>query len=98
MTDTDTVPDNIPWYRSHVLRGIAVATIAQILSRFHVTAQFAPEAGAIVDTGLDLLSLASAAYAAYSRVKKPMPNITTTQAKADAANAFPLSPPPEKNP
>lgn len=79
-------PDNIPWYKSNVLRGIAVSLIAGILARFHITAQFAPNAGAIVDTGLDLITLGSAAFAAYSRVKHPLPAITSTQAKADIAN------------
>lgn len=80
-------PENIPWYKSHVLRGIAVSVFAQILNRFHFTAQFAPDASQIVDTILDLISLASAGYAAYARAHKPLPNLTTTQKKADAANA-----------
>lgn len=82
-----TQPAVIPWYKSNVLRGLAVTTVAQILSRFHVTAQFAPNAAAYVDTALDLISLASVAWAAYARTKHPMPAIVTTQAKADVANA-----------
>lgn len=91
-------PDNIPWYKSTILRGIAIATVAQLLSRFHITAQFAPNAAVIVDTLLDLTSLYFAFSAAYARVKHPLPNIVTTQAKADKANAAPLDKPPEINP
>jgi hypothetical protein len=88
-----TTPANIPWYKSNVLRSLAVTTIAQVLSRFHVTAKFAPEAGPIVDSVLDLVSLGAVAYAAYSRTKHPTPNIVATQAKADVANAAPVPQP-----
>lgn len=101
----DEIPSAIPFYKSKVLRGIAIATVSQILSRFHITAQFAPQAAPIVDTALDLLSLYFAYSAAYARVKHPLPAITSTQAKADAANlsttaapAAPLDKPPEKTP
>jgi hypothetical protein len=88
----DQTPAAIPWYRSNVLRGILVATIAGIASRFHLTAKFAPDASQIADTLLDLVSLAGAAYAAQARVRKPMPVVTTTKAQAEAINNAPAPP------
>jgi hypothetical protein len=78
----------MPWYRSNVLRSLAVSTVAQILSRFHVTAQFVPDAGAYVDTALDIISLCSLVYAGYVRSKGgPLPALVASKAKADVANA-----------
>lgn len=79
-------PAAIPWYRSNVLRGIFVTTVAGIASRFHITAKFAPDASLIVDTALDIVSLCGAAFAAYSRVHTPMPKVVRTKRQAEAIN------------
>lgn len=86
---------NAPWYKSAVLRGIALIVISRILARFHIEIP-GVAAGDVVDTLLDLATLGGAAYAAWARVKHPLPNLTTTQAKADAANAAPPVPPVSK--
>jgi hypothetical protein len=75
-------PRSIPWYQSHVLHGLAITVVAGILGRFHITQKFAPDASQIVDTLFDIISLAGAAYSAYSRVAKPMPRVTRTKAQA----------------
>lgn len=90
------------WYRSQVLRGIAIATLTQILNRFHFTAHFAPQAAAYVDTIIDLVSFYFICSAAYARVKHPLPKVTLTQAQADRANApggaVPFAKPSETSP
>jgi hypothetical protein len=73
-----------PWYKSGVLRGVAIVVVTRILARFHIQIP-GVDAGDIVDTLLDLGTLAGAAYAAYSRTTKPNLPIVATQAKADAA-------------
>lgn len=86
-----------PWYKSGVLRGVAVVVVTRILARFHVSIP-GVDAGDIVDTLLDLGTLAGAAYAAYSRTTKPNLPIVATQAKADAAAVVAASPVPTQQP
>jgi hypothetical protein len=73
-----------PWYKSQVLRGVAIVVVTRILARFHIQIP-GVDAGEIVDTALDLATLGGAALVAYGRVSKPNLPIVATQAKADAA-------------
>lgn len=82
--NTAVTPVATPWYKSQVLRGVAVVVVTRILARFHIEIP-GVGAGDVVDTLLDLASLAGAAYAAYGRVSSPNLPIVATQAKADAA-------------
>jgi hypothetical protein len=73
-----------PWYKSQVLRGVAIVVVTRILARFHIQIP-GVDAGDIVDTLMDLGTLAGAALVAYGRVSKPNLPIVASQAKADAA-------------
>lgn len=73
-----------PWYKSQVLRGVAIVVVTRILARFHVAIP-GVDAGEIVDTLMDLGTLAGAILVAYGRISKPNLPIVATQAKADAA-------------
>lgn len=84
IDQTNAAPGAIPWYKSNVLRAVAMVVVARILQRFHLGG----DAAEYVDTGFDLIELAAAGYAAYSRTKHPLPSITLTKAKADAANTI----------
>jgi len=73
-----------PWYKSQVLRGVAIVVVTRIAARFHIQIP-GVDAGEVVDTLMDLGTLAGAALVAYGRVSKPNLPIVATQAKADAA-------------
>ena len=90
MADQTPTPVATPWYKSNVLRGVALVVVTRILARFHIQIP-GVDAGEIVDTLMDLGTLAGAALAAYARVKSPNLPIVASQAKADAA-AAPISP------
>lgn len=92
----DPTPTAIPWYKSAVLRGLIVIVITQTLTHFKLVSQFtSTDIGSFVDGLLSVISYLAAAYAAYSRVSKPNPTITSTQAKADA-HPPPIPPVPDK--
>lgn len=85
---TTPAPDNIPWYKSNIVRLAAVALITQLLKHFKIADQFTSvDIATFVDEGLALVGTVSAAGIIYSRAKHPLPTITLTQAKADQANA-----------
>jgi hypothetical protein len=86
---SDPVPDNIPWYKSNIYRGLLITLLTQVLSAFKVTSALTPEAAPIADALLEIVSAAGVAWAAYSRAKHPLPNVTTTQKQADALNQKP---------
>lgn len=91
--------DALPWYRSPVFVGLIVSFICQVLAVVGVDS-VAPDAIAkLVDLGLQLLAIGSAAFAVYKRKVSPIQPLTMTQQAADnhpntLANVPPTAPPP----
>ena len=85
-TPPDSTPAAIPWYRSSVLRNLAIVAVTQILAHFHIAAMFTTaEVGDIADYILDAIGALAAAGIAHARVTlKPQPPVTLTKAGADA--------------
>lgn len=92
------MPNNIPWYKSAIIQGLIASLVAQALARSNLASIItSDQAVGVINWALDGFSAAAIAYAAHARALKPIPAITTTQAKADIANATsvvaPLDPP-----
>lgn len=91
--------DAIVWYRSPVFVGLIVSFISQVLAIVGVDS-IAPDAVAkLVDLGLQLLALGSAAYAVYKRKTSALQPLTVTTKGAvnhpqTIANASPPPAPP----
>jgi hypothetical protein len=81
-------PAAIPWYQSRIIRRLALSIVMQIIAVTHLSARFAgANLGLLVDDLLELAGIAYAAWAAHSRLtNKALPDLTTTQAKADIKN------------
>lgn len=87
MADATDPPDTIPWYKSNIYRGLLITLLTQLLSASKVTSALAPSAAPLADAILEIVSAAGVAWAAYSRAKHPLPNVSVTKKQADAANA-----------
>ena len=86
-------PSNIPWYKSAIMQGLIASIVAQALARSNLASVItSDEAVGIINWALDGISAAAIAYAAHARALKPIPTITTSKAKADAANAAQAAP------
>jgi hypothetical protein len=76
--------DPIPWYRSQVYVGAIVSLLTQLTVLFGVAHLVTPaDIQANVDAALQLVALASAAYAAYKRQRSDVQPLTLTKAAAD---------------
>jgi hypothetical protein len=101
---SDPVPAAIPWYRSSVLQGLMVLVftqlIAKLASHFHIDiaelTSLGINADALTQWTLDGISALAVAYATHGRLVKPLPEITSSQPKADVINA--ATPPPTQEP
>lgn len=83
-----TAPNAVVWYKSKVLRWLAITAITHALTHYKLISQFTPDdIGSFVDEGLSALGFLATALAGYYRIKKPTPPIVTTQKKADQANS-----------
>lgn len=76
----------IPWYKSNVMRSLLVASVAFALQRAGLANQF-PDAGAIVDLLLSIMTGGGIAAAGISRATQPTPPLTITQDAADRRQA-----------
>lgn len=83
-----TNPNAIPWYKSQVLRYLAVIALTHTLTHYKLISQFTPDdIGGIVDGALSLLGYLATVGAAWVRIKRPVPVIVATKAKADVLNS-----------
>lgn len=92
MTDdadsSATPPAAIPWYKSQVLRYLAIVAVTHTLTHYKLISQFTPDdIGQFVDGCLSALGYIATAGAAYVRIAKPIPVITTTKARAQVINS-----------
>lgn len=101
MTD---LPAAIPWYRSHVLRGILIIVVSQVVSRLqsklHIDISvYGFSTADLVGWMMDVISAGAAYWAFNARATKAMPTITVNKTQADAINAtsppatLPIKPP-----
>jgi hypothetical protein len=87
-------PDFLPWYRSAVVRRLALSIAAQLIALTHTSHYLVGvDLSALVDDLLEAGGIAYAAWAAHARITKPMPTLTGSQNSADVLNT--LSPPKE---
>ncbi len=91
-TPDPIMPTAIPWWKSAVIQRLALSIFVQILAVTHLSQYVAGvDLSALVDDILEAIGIASAAWAVHARVRKPMPSIVATQAKADAVQVPPQS-------
>ena len=73
-----------PWYTSRVFIGLLVTFVTQILAVSGLSKYLAAgDVPKIVDAGLQLFAIASAAYALHKRQASEMQPLTLTQKGAD---------------
>lgn len=90
MGDT---PNFIPWYRSAVVRRLALSIAVQLAAVTHTSKYLAGmDLGAMIDDVLEVAGMVCAGWAIHARVTQAMPGLTTTQAQADVANTMPKDP------
>lgn len=86
---TDPTPLAIPWWQSTVIRRLALSIVVQILALTHLSKYVAGvDLSILVDDLLEGAGIAYAAFAIHARVTKPMPDLVSSQAKADVANVI----------
>jgi hypothetical protein len=78
---TPTPPATIPWWKSNVLRALLTILLTQVIARVqsHYKVDFAVFGITITDAvnwTMDIISAAAVAWAAQSRITKPMPAVT----------------------
>lgn len=84
------IPDFIPWYRSAVVRRLALSITVQLAAVTHTSKYLAGvDLGGLIDDVLEVAGMAYAGWAMHARVTRAMPGLTTTQAEADVANMMP---------
>ena len=92
MSDT---PDFMPWYRSTIIRRLALSMAVQIAALTHTSHYLVGvDLSVLVDDILEAAGIGYAAWAAHARLTKSMPGLTSTQSQADVANTLPQA----KNP
>lgn len=92
-------PNAIPWWKSAVIRRLALSIVVQIVAITHTSKYLAGvDLGALVDDLLELAGIAYAGWAIHARATKPMPEVVSSQTKADVANAAPPAPSPPPSP
>lgn len=84
----------IPWYRAAVVRRLALALVALLLSVTHLSKYVTAQALApAIDDLLEVAGMAYAAWALHARVTRVSPPVAISQKKADIANGnFPPQP------
>jgi hypothetical protein len=85
----DEVPNSIPWWKSAVIRRLALSIAVQLVAVTHTSKYLAGvDLGALIDDLLELGGIAYAGWAIHARATKPMPEVVSSQAKADVANVI----------
>lgn len=83
----DPSTETIPFYKSAIVKRLALSMAMQILAITHLSKYIASEdVAALVNYGLEALGLAYASWALHARATKVIPPIVLTQAKADVVN------------
>lgn len=86
----DDIPSFIPWYRSAIVRRLALSIAVQFVAVTHTSKYLAGvDLGVLIDDALEVTGMVCAGWAIHARATKPIATLTTTQAKADVANALP---------
>jgi hypothetical protein len=98
MLVPDSLPDStptaaataaaVPWWKSQIIRRLALSIVTQILALCHLSKYVAPaDLSMLVDQLLEAAGIGYAAWAVHARATKPLPPVAISQAAADKANA-----------
>lgn len=79
MNTPDPIPPvSIEWYRSAIVRRLALSIVVQLLAVLHLSQYVAGvNLSLLVDDLLEAAGIGYAAWALHARVTKPVPPITT---------------------
>jgi hypothetical protein len=84
--------DTIPWYKSATLRMLLISFVSQLLVWLGVTDSLPEGSVAVaVDAALQVIAIASVAWAAWARARKPTPPVTAIAAQRTEERAAVVS-------